>query len=1031
MFIPRWSSTMLLVLAGAATFAGPARAQETKLDAAALEGFRAREIGPAAMSGRISAIAGYVGERPTWFVGAAGGGLWKSRDGGITFKPIFDKYNLSIGAIAIAPGDTNTVWVGTGEPWTRNSVSVGDGVYRTTDGGENWQKLGLEATERISDLAIHPKNADVVLVGALGPLFSDGAERGVYRTTDGGKSWTKTLYVDASTGCADLAVNPANPEDVFAAMWTFRRKAWSFSSGGPGSGLYRSADGGATWKKVSGPWSTQLCGRIAVAFAPSDPKRVYAVVESKNTALWRSDDGGETWRSMNSGNAVGARPFYFCSIVVDPKNPDVVYKHGYGLAMSEDGGKTFGGGGNYHSDTHALWINPNDTDELVLGTDGGVYASDDRGAHWRLVGTLPVSQLYHVSTDMETPYNVYCGLQDNGSWTAPSRVPGGIGNRHWVNTGGGDGFWTFPDPKDADIVFCEYQGGMVLRFRKSTRETKEIKPFRAVDEPEYRWNWNTPIHPSPTQSGRLYLGAQFLFRSDDRGDHWTRISPDLTTNDPKKLKQIESGGVSVDNSSAENHCTIVTIGESPKDPNVVWAGTDDGNVQLTRDGGKTWTNVVKNVAGLPPATWASCVRPSAFDAATAYATFDGHYAGDLKTYVYVTRDFGKTWTPLATPDLKGYAHVVLEDIVNPKLLFVGTEFGLFCSIDGGTSWAQLKGNLPNVAVRDLVIQPREHDLVVATHGRGAFIFDDLTPLRALTPAVLEAEDAFLPARPAVLTIPASEQRFDGDDQFVGQTLQEVAPVYYYLKKRHVFGDLKVEILDEKGEVVSSLPGGKRRGLNRVDWSMRMRAPKVPPATNLVPQQYSFVGPRVPAGTYTARLVRGSSMRTAPLTLVPDPRSDYSAADRAEQGRVVRELYASLEHLTFLVDKLTKARDAAREAAKGLAPANALAKKLFAFADALEDQRRALVATREGGRLTGEEQMRERLTALYGAVNGYDGRPTGSQVAYMKVLTGELATATQVFDDYTAKQLPALNAELAKAGKGAIALVTREEWEKSR
>jgi hypothetical protein len=719
---------------------------------------------------------------------------------------------------------------------------------------------------------------------------------------------------------------------------------------------------------------------------------------------------------------------------IDPKNPDRIYKQGFNLALSEDGGKTFsggggGGGGSYHGDTHALWIDPRDTDHIVLGTDGGVYISYDRGVDWRFVGTLPVSQFYHVSVDMQIPYNVYGGLQDNGSWTAPSSLGGGIGNRHWNNTGGGDGFWSFVDPHDNDIVYCEYQGASMLRFRKSTRETKEIKPFRKEGEPEYRWNWNSPIHMSATKPGTIYLGAQFLFRSSDRGENWERISPDLTTNDPKKLKQEESGGVSVDNSSAENHCTIYAISESPKDGSVIWVGTDDGNVQLTQDGGKTWTNLTKNV-GVPPFTWVSSIKASVYDAGTAYATFDGHTLGDMKPYVYVTRDYGKTWKALATPDLKGFAHTVCEDIVRKDLLFVGTEFGLFASLDGGASWGQMKGGIPNVPVRDMVVHPRENDLVIATHGRGVYIVDDLTPLRNLTPDVAAKDAALLPGRPGVLDVPGSEQRFDGDDQYVGDGGGGVW-ITYYLKKRHVFGDLKLEVLDPAGKLVSTLQGGKRRGINRVQWGTRLPAPKVPPATNFVPQQYAFVGPRVPAGTYTVRLTRDKDVIEAPLTLVNDPRADYTAEDRAVQQKAVHELYRSLESLTFLVDKLVGARDAARERTKGLKEKDALAKQLNAFADGLENQRKKLVATKEGGRLTGEEQLREKLGTLYGSVNGYDGRPTGSQLSYQAVMVGELNAASKAFDEFIAKQLPPLNTALEKQKLAPVALMTREEWEQKR
>jgi photosystem II stability/assembly factor-like uncharacterized protein len=478
-------------------------------------------------------------------------------------------------------------------------------------------------------------------------------------------------------------------------MWQFRRKPYFFSSGGAGSGLYKSTDGGKTWRKVTKGLAPGELGRIALAVAPSRPNVVYATVEAKQTALYRSDDLGESWTSMNTSSAITGRPFYFSHLAADPRDWKRIYRPGYSLSVSDDGGKTFsgvGGGGmlepSYHGDTHALWIDPTNPEHLILGTDGGVYVSHDRGSHWRFVGDLPVSQFYHVSYDMEFPYNVYGGLQDNLTWYGPSRRPGtfggGIQNKHWYSLGFGDGFWAFVDPHDPDVVYNEIQGGNLFRTRKSTLEQKDIKPSPRAGEPKYRFNWNTPIHMSPNDKGTVYYGAQFLFRSRDRGDSWERLSPDLTTNDPAKQRQDESGGLSLDNSTAENHCTIFAIAESPKNRDLVWVGTDDGNVQVTRDGGKTWTNVVGNVTSLPKNVWVSSIEASRFAEGTAYVTFDNHMLGDMEPYVYRTTDYGKTWQSLASGDLRGYAHVVKEDRVNPDLLFVGTESGLFVSVDGGS-----------------------------------------------------------------------------------------------------------------------------------------------------------------------------------------------------------------------------------------------------------------------------------------------------------------------------------------------------------
>ena len=1007
------------------------RGQDIRIDSETFGGLQPRNIGSAAMSGRIAAMDAVEGDRLTIYVGAASGGVWKSVDGAVTFKPVFDKHCQSIGAIAIDRQNTKKVWVGTGESWVRNSVSLGDGIYRTTDGGDSWQHLGLKDSERIARIVIDPEHGDTVYVAVTGHLWDSHPERGVYRTRDGGKSWQKVLFVNNDTGCADIAMDPEDPNTLYAAMWQFRRQPWTFSSGGPGSGLYKSTDGGDTWRRLTTGLPAGELGRMAVSVSPARASRVYAFVESKNSAMYRSDDKGESWTMLSTAAGVISRPFYFAYVVPDPKDPDRVYKPATGLFVSDDAGKTFSGiGGGVHSDYHALWVNPADTDEILVGTDGGLYLTADRGTTWRFVGSLPISQFYHVSYDMEWPYNVYGGLQDNGSWMAPSRKAGGIANRHWRVLGGGDGFWAFADPTDPDISYVEYQGGNVLRVRKSTGETKEIKPFRARDEPEYRFNWNTPIHMSPSRSGTMYLGAQFLFRSRDRGDTWERISPDLTTNDPLKQRQRESGGLTLDNSSAENHTTIFSISESPKNADVVWVGTDDGNVQVTRDGGRTWTLVSRKIAGLPPGTWVSHVEASHFAEGAAYATFDGHQTGDMKTHVYRTSDFGKTWQSIATGDLKGHAHVVREDPVRAGLLYLGTEWGLFLTIDDGAQWSPIKGDFPAVSVRDLAIHPREHDLLIATHGRGIWILDDLTALRALMPAVLAADATMLPSRPSVMVTPSSEQRFEASE-YRGQSLEDATAVSYYLKKRHMFGDLRLEVYDAAGKLITSTPGGKRRGLNRVSWSTRLKGPKVPPASSLVPQAFSFMGPQLPPGDYTVKLVRGNDTLRSTVQLVADPRSTHTAAERATQQELVHRLYRDLERLTYVVDAIIDTRDQARARAEKLGKGDALGKTLGAAADRLDGLRRSLVSVREGGPITGDEKLREKLGRLYGGVNGYEGRPTNSQLRYAGVLAGELAAAQKEFETLTGKDLITANAGLSTRKVDPVTTMSLEDWKRKQ
>lgn len=999
-----------------------------KLDSSTFGGLRARAIGPAVMGGRIASIDGTGGTPATIFVGTASGGVWKSTDHGTTFKPVFDQHIQSIGAVRIDKSNPQTVWVGTGESCVRNSVSVGDGVYKSTDGGSTWTNMGLQKTEHIAGLAIHPRESGTVFVCATGQAWNASEERGVYKTVDGGKTWKKVLYVDASTGCSDITMDPGEPDILYAGMWQFRRQPHFFASGGPGSGLYRSRDGGETWQKMTAGLPAGPLGRIAVAVAPSRPSTVYAVVEAARTALYRSDDLGQTWREMNDSFNIQARPFYFAHIVVDPKDHNRVYKPGLNLTFSDDGGATFSaaglGGSPVHPDHHALWIHPLDTNMMITGTDGGAYQSFDRAQRWRHLNVLPVSQFYHVNFDMDVPYNVYGGLQDNGTWMGPSQRGGGVSNHHWRPIGGGDGFAVVTDSVDPDIVYVESQGGRIVRVRRSTGESKEIYPYALQNEDRLRFNWNTPIYASPTQKGTVYIGAQYLMRSRDSGDSWQRISPDLTTNDRRTQRQLESGGLTVDNSSAENYNTIITISESPKNPDVLWVGTDDGNVQLTRDGGKTWTNVATAIAGVPPRTWVSRVEASHFDENTAYITFDGHRTGDMTPYVFRTRDAGKTWQPLATNDIRGFAHVIREDLVNPDLLFLGTEYGLYLSLDGGASWARLEENFPPVPVHDVKLHPREGDAIIGTHGRGIYIIDDLTPLRTLTPEQLGKDVVMLPSRASVLRIPAGEYRSEGDTLYSAGAVDDVASISYYLKKRHIVGESRVEIYDSAGTLVATLPAGKRRGINRVDWPMRMKPPRMPAGSAIVFSGGSFYGPRAAAGTYTVKLVKGKETYTSTLELVPDPRASYSAEDRSLQQKTVRRLYDMLAEFTFLTDRVRTLRDDATARAQKLSGAER--RRLTDLAAKLDEQYKTLVATREGGWLSGEEQLRERIGSLYGAVNTYDGRPTDSQLSETEAVAAELAKRQQWLAGI---DVAAVNRTLAARGLEPLALLTREEWEK--
>ncbi len=999
----------------------PAPVTPPVFDAGAISGLGARNIGSAAMSGRVDAVAGVVdGGKTTLYVGSASGGLWRSLDGGTTFKPVFDEQPVqSVGAIAIDPSHHQTVWAGTGEPWTRNTVSIGNGIYKSIDGGETWNHMGLPNSERIVRILVDPHDGNTVYACVPGKLWSDSPDRGVYRTTDGGKHWSLVLRgPNQLTGCSGLTMDPRNSKALIAGMWDFRRKGWTFRSGGDGpdapsgSGMYRSGDGGKHWTRMSagsnkglpkGPW-----GRVEVEYAPSKGSVVYALIESKDSALYRSDDGGQTWAERDKSQMMVWRPFYFGRLIVDPTNPERVFKPDLSLIVSEDGGKSFSNtGGGAHGDWHDVWIDPKNSKHIVGGDDGGLWLSYDGGNRWWKANNLPISQFYHVSVDNKDPYNVYGGLQDNSVWVGPSSYPGGITNSRWENLYGGDGFWAIVDPTDHDAIYTEAQGGWIGRVDLKTLTVRDIRPTAGYHE-KLRFNWNAPIAVSPTRKGTLYLGAQFLFQSRDRGYTWKRISPDLTTNDPAKQKQEQSGGITVDNSEAEMHTTIFSVAESPKNANVIWAGTDDGNLQLTRNGGRTWTNVVSHVTGLPPSSWVSWIEASRYQAGTAYVAFDRHTFGDMNPWVYETTDYGKTWKRLVSPaqGVRGWAHVIREDLVNPRLLFLGTEFGLWISIDGGSSWAQFKGGgFPNVPVRDLAIQARENDLVIGTHGRGIWIIDDISPLRALTPKSLQVGTALLPSLPTQERMPDSGGWVNGDAVFVGDNPQRGAVITYYLRGRHVYGDIKLEILDSHGKVVDTVTPTKRRGINRVAWSMQLKPPQVPRAAQVAFQ--AALGPRVLPGVYTVRLTNGADVVERKLHIGLDRRFKYTIADRKAQFKAIMKAYALFGDMSKLVARIDSIRATTAARARGMSVIDFLGNRLRAAVAALDQAKRKIVATKEGGAITGEERIREHLAQVYSALNQWEGRPAAYQVARVEVLRRELDDVHKQLDAVVAQQIKPL------------------------
>ena len=989
---------------------------------------RARQIGPALMSGRITDVEGHPTDPKIMYIGAAGGGVWKSNDGGVTFKPVFDKHNQSIGAIAVDPKRPDqVVWAGTGEVWTRNSVSIGDGIYKTEDGGQNWTKSGLEKSERISSISIDPTNTDIIYVGVMGALWGASPERGVYKTTDGGKNWNKIMFVDDNTGCSDLTMDPTNSNTLYAAFWEFRRTAWSFNSGGLKSGLYKTTDGGKNWNKIHNGFPAGKLGRIAVAVAPSKPNLLYAVIESEKAetkGLYRSEDGGGSWKQTNGDFELTVRPFYFSRLVIDPKNPDVVCKAGLSGSISRDGGKTFRTFGNMHSDIHDFWFDRNNSNFMFVATDGGVYRSWDGGNVMEMVKNLPVSQFYQVSVDNSRPYKIYGGLQDNGSWYGPSESPGGIGNRDWFSVGAGDGFRVYRHPAKANIVYSEMQGAEnIWRYDTDRKQAKIIKPYPEANEPKLRFNWNTALQLSPHKPDRLYVGSQFLHRSDDMGETWTKISPDLTTNDASKQQQENSGGLSADNSGAENHCTVFSVAESPLDENIIWVGTDDGNVQVTANSGKSWANVVASVPGLPKNTWAYHVEPSNFDKNTCYVVFEGHTRGDMNTYVYKTTDMGKTWKSIVTADIKGFAKNIKEDLLNPNLLFLGTESGLFVTVDGGQNWSKFTNNMPAVPVHYIALHPETSDLVLATHGRGIIIIDDISPLRQITKDNIAKDVYFFQAKPTVLRDDTPFAEGGDASEYVGDNPSRTAKIIYYLKNRHTFGKMSLEIMDPDGKKIADLAPGKSKGINIVDWNYSLKLPKVAKAKTL--SFGGFTAPRLPEGTYTVKMTKGKDIHESNIKLVADPNSIHSADDRKVANEATMKLYGMTEQLAYVVDQMDAMRDGATER---LAKNPGLKKAIDPFTAKLDKMKETLVVTK-GDNYVGaaEPQLREKMATLYSEVAGYYGRPSGAQLGSLKVMEGKLKEAQAALEAVKAKQLADLNAKLAKAKAEEIKLRGFDEF----
>jgi photosystem II stability/assembly factor-like uncharacterized protein len=923
--------------------------------------------------------------------------------------------------VTIDPNDPdNTYWVGTGETWTRNSVSVGDGIYKTNDGGKNWTKMGLEKTDRIASIQIHPKNSNVIYVAALGALWGNSDDRGVYKTEDGGKTWNKILFVNNTTGCSELVMDPSNPDVLYAALWEFRRTAHSFNSGGLNSAIYKSTDGGKTWQKLQNGLPKGKLGRIAVTVAPSNPQIVYAVMEAEKKeekGLYRSDDGGANWKFLNGDFALTVRPFYFSRITVDPKNPEIVTKAGLFGSISRDGGKTFKNLGSMHSDIHDIVFDHANSSKMFAATDGGLYRSLDGGSSLEIVENLPLSQFYHVSVDNRTPFYVYGGLQDNNSWFGPSASPGGVESRDWELVGQGDGFRVYPHPTDPNVVYSEMQGAEAIwRFDVAKQQLKVVKPYPVDGDPKLRFNWNAAITTSKHQPNRLYAGSQFVHISEDRGDSWKKISPDLTTNDKTKQNQEESGGLSADNSGAENHCTIFTIAESPLTDQVIWVGTDDGNVQLTQDGGKNWTNLTKNIVGLPANTWCYQIEASVHGKEIAYAVFDGHAKNDYQPYIYKTTDFGKTWKSISTSDIGSFVRNIQEDYKNQNLLFIGAENGLHITLDGGANWSPFTNNFPKVAVHYLELHPEKNSLVAATHGRGIIILDDISPLRNISESLLKSSLTFFDTKPFTISEKSNFGGTASENQFVGDNPSSNAKINYFLPKRHTFGKMTAEIVDMNGNLVSKLEAGKQKGINTIEWGFNALAPKVAKGKG-----FSVAGaPTVKAGKYKVKITKGSEVFEKEIEVQYDPNSTFTLSERTEQQRVTKELFDFVQDLAYFVYQIDQWDEKVEEFKKKNSAPNKTIDKLSTELDALRDK---LVVTKGDNYVgAGEPQLREKLNDIYGTISSYYGAPSSTQLEniaslkkqfentkseFEKIKSGNLKSFEKILEKNTTVQKPVI------------------------
>ncbi len=1030
-----------------------------------------RSIGPAVSGGRVSAVAGVPGQNSTYYVGTADGGVFRTENGGITWKAEFQHQRvLSIGALAVDPVNADVVWAGTGESTIRNDVSFGDGIYKSTDGGAHWKRMGLEGTMQIARIVIDPNDPNTVLVAAMGSPWVDSPDRGVYRTTDGGQTWEKVLYIAPDVGSADLAMDPVNPQVLYASTYRFRRTPWSFSDGGPEDAIYKSTDEGSTWTRLSGHGlPTTPVNRIGLAVAPSEHDRVYAAIGSNQGVIWRSDDAGAHWTMVSDNEEADVRGFYFSHVAVDPTNPEHVFALSMYLMDSHDGGHTFTPIAKQdHVDNHAIWIDPSGSGRIIEGNDGGVILSRDDGAHWAFVHNLAIGQFYHVTADDEFPYLVCGGLQDNSSWCGPgwTQDPTGILDRDWFAMNGGDGIYAIPARDNPNLIYNSTQNGFLMMYDRTTRQIHDMEPYpfdfggEGVANVKYRQAWEAAFAVSPQNPRVLYAGADVVFRSADRGKTWKPISPDLTRND--KSKQQSSGGpVMKDNSGAEVYDAILTITPAPSDSNVLWVGTDDGLVQVTRDGGAHWTDVTSHIPDLPPWGRVESIKISATNPGQVVIAVDRHFSGDFKPYIYTTSDYGKTWHAIAgdLPD-DVYVRSAMQDPRNPHMYYAGLENGLYTTWDDGAHWYLMGLGLPEVAVYDMYMQPQEHDLILGTHGRSVWIFDDMTPFEEYTPAIGREPLHLYPIRTAYRFWQWSEVESLGDGAFYGKNPPFGAIITYSLGDSATAPG-KLVITDAAGHVVRTMEGMRHlepgqsppdetvptgepappakpdtgaktdevpwvptnAGMHRIYWDLRATGPVRWHGTkdfNKGPTS----GALVPPGTYTATLTVDGHTERQTIHVVNDPRSHATQAAMEAQYAFT----SALMHETSQLDVALNRLDGMRAQAKALAAAvkgtadttvvAAAARTLDAAIDSVEaditSNPQAIEAT-----IRLPDRIREHISLLEPSAEGSDQAPTAAQQTQKTLLDGEYRAAIQRFNALRTGALARFNRTMTGHGLTGI------------